>query len=307
MILFVLVDGVGIGERDPGKNPLARGDYLLSHFRDGSGSRLPKGGRVVAADATLGVPGRPQSATGHTALFTGVNASAYLGQHLLGFPNAALRELLLRQNLFLDLERRAKRASFANAYRCAYLDALELPHVHATLPEPPLPVPPRRIRPSASTVTQASVGGPFRTFDHLRGGEALYHDITNAEPRAAGCTLPAVRPAEAAQALLELGRQHDCVVFEYFRTDQMGHARDFHGAERALGTLDAMLRAVVDGLRPGEGLLVTSDHGNLEDLSTRQHTLAPVPVLGFGTAARRVSAIRSILDVHPALLELAGA
>src|SRR5690625_2425934 len=100
MILFVLVDGVGIGERDPGKNPLARGDYLLSHFDDGSNTRLPRGGELGVADATLGVPGRPQSATGHTALLTGVNASAAIGQHLLGFPNAPLRELLRRQNLF---------------------------------------------------------------------------------------------------------------------------------------------------------------------------------------------------------------
>jgi hypothetical protein len=63
----------------------------------------------------------------------------------------------------------------------------------------------------------------------------------------------------------------------------------------------------VAALREGEGLLVLSDHGNLEDLGSRQHTLHAVPVLGFGTAATVVPRVRSLLDAHPALLELASA
>ncbi|HEY6098635.1 MAG TPA: peptidase, partial [Anaeromyxobacter sp.] len=73
-VLFVFVDGVGAGAPDPDRNPLARGEFLLSRFEDGSGAPLPAGGRAVLADATLGVPGRPQSATGQTAILTGENA-----------------------------------------------------------------------------------------------------------------------------------------------------------------------------------------------------------------------------------------
>src|SRR5690606_1037925 len=179
VVLFLLIDGVGIGARDPGINPLARHPTLLSHFADGSGVPLPRGGRVRAADATLGVPGRPQSATGHTTLLTGVNAARHLGRHLLGFPNEALRRLLARRNLFLDLAHWGRRAAFANAYRAAYLEALDLPHQPPALEEPPLPVPVRANRPAASTVAFRTLGEPFRTFDHLRRGEALYHDVTS--------------------------------------------------------------------------------------------------------------------------------
>jgi len=52
--------------------------------------------------------------------------------------------------------------------------------------------------------------------------------------------------------------------------------------------------------------VVTSDHGNLEDLSTRNHTLARVPVLGFGRAAGRVEAVRDLTGLAPLLLGLAG-
>ena len=321
MIYFFLIDGVGIGGRDPGLNPLARERYLLSHFVDGTGTRLPRGGTVGAADATLGVPGRPQSATGHTTLLTGVNASKTLGKHLLGFPNERLRQLLYRQNLFLDLRAAGRSGTYANAYRCGYLDGLELEHDHPALPEPPIPVPASKLRPSATTASMSTTGQLFRTFDDLRAGTALYHDITNELPRSVGSDVPRRQPREAAGILLELRgerlrdrlrvpaagseRGHDLAMFEFFRTDEAGHAQDFDEAARALGELDELLHHLIEGLGPEDGLLVTSDHGNLEDLSSRQHTLAKVPVLGFGTAAAVAPRIRSILDVHPSLLRLA--
>lgn len=314
MIYFFLIDGVGIGSKDPGVNPLARTPTLLSHFVDGAGTSLPAGGAVGAADATLGVDGRPQSATGHTALLSGENASRLLGKHLLGFPNEVLRQLLSRRNLFLDLQRAGGSGAYANAYRCAYLDALGLPHEHASLPEPALPIRASRLRPSATTASLASTGQPFRTFDHLRADAALYHDITNELPRSLGCEVPRRTPHEAATLLDDLRgeprsddprRPHDLLMFEYFRTDEAGHAQDFDAAEQALLELDELLRRLIERLGPDDGLLVASDHGNLEDLSVRTHTRAKVPVLGFGKAASVVPKIRSILDVHPALLRLA--
>src|ERR687883_1864782 len=102
-VLFVFIDGVGAGARDPSLNPLARHEFLLSQFSDGSGAPLPASGRAVLADACLGVSGRPQSATGQTSILTGENAARAIGKHLLGFPNESLRAILRARSLFRAL------------------------------------------------------------------------------------------------------------------------------------------------------------------------------------------------------------
>lgn len=300
--LFVFVDGVGAGPRDPDRNPLARGDFLLSRFEDGSGPPLPAGGRATLADATLGVPGRPQSATGQTAILTGENAPALLGRHLLGFPNAPLRELLRSRSLFRRLGEAGRAAAFANAYPVAYLRALGF----EAEGEAEFELGRRRARAAATTVAFAAGGGRFRTWPDARAGRGLTHDITGRRARAHGADVPERGPAEAAEILLALARVHDLTLFEFFETDEAGHARSMERALDALGRLDAFLRAVVDGLGPDDALVVASDHGNLEDLSTRNHTRAPVPILGFGRAAAAVGDVADLTHLAPLLVRLAG-
>ena len=301
-VLFVFVDGVGAGARDPDRNPLARGDFLLSRFADGDGPPLPRGGRAVLADARLGVPGRPQSATGQTTILTGENAPAHLGRHLLGFPNARLRELLAHRSLFRALHAAERRATFANAYPVAYLRALG----HAADGESEFHIPGRRVRASASTVAFAAGGGRFLTWADAREGRALTHDVTGRRARGHGARIPTRTPEEAAQVLLDLARASDLVMFEFFETDEAGHARSMDAALDALGRLDGMLRALAAGLGPADTLVVASDHGNVEDLSTRNHTLAPVPVLALGRGAAAVDGVRDLTDLAPLLLHLAG-
>ena len=302
--IFVFVDGVGIGAPDPEVNPLARGEYLLSRFTGGGGAALPRGGRAGAADATLGVPGRPQSATGQATILTGRNAPAALGRHLLGFPNAALRALLAADSLFRAAAAAGRTATFANAYPAAYLRALGLGG--GDEPGPELPAR-RRARPAATTVAFSVAGRPFHTWGDARRGVALTHDLTGVRANRWGADLPPRTPEEAADILLALAARHDLTVFEFFETDEAGHARSMQQAIEALGRLDRFLRAVVGGLGASDSLLVTSDHGNVEDLSTRNHTLAPVPVLGFGPAAAHVEGVRDLTGIAPLLLGLSGA
>lgn len=302
-VLFVFVDGVGAGSSDPEVNPLARGDWLLSRFADGSGASLPAGGQAVLADATLGVPGRPQSATGQAALLTGENAPAHLGQHLVGFPNAPLRALIEERSLFRRLSAAGRRAAFANAYPIAYLRALGIDCEG----EPELGLPRRRPRPSATTVAFRAGAGRFRTWPDARAGLGLTHDITGERARAHGLDLPQRTPQAAAELLLALAAAADLTLFEFFESDEAGHARDMARATAVLSRLDAFLRALVAGLPVGHSLLVTSDHGNVEELSTRNHTRNPVPVLGFGPAAQRLAEVRDLTHVAPLLLDLAGA
>jgi 2,3-bisphosphoglycerate-independent phosphoglycerate mutase len=299
--LFVFVDGVGAGARDPDRNPLARGEFLLGRFEDGTGAPLPAGGRAILADATLGVPGRPQSATGQTAILTGENAARLLGRHLLGFPNALLRDLLRRRSLFRGLAEGGARATFANAYPVAYLRALGI----EAEGEPEFELGRRRARAAATTVAYAAGGGRFRTWGDARAGRGLTHDITGERARARGADVPLRDPAEAAEVLGALCREHDLTVFEFFETDEAGHARSMERALEALARLDAFLRHLVARLGPEDALVVASDHGNVEDLSTRNHTRARVPVLGFGRAAAAVQAIEDLTHIAPLLAELA--
>jgi 2,3-bisphosphoglycerate-independent phosphoglycerate mutase len=303
-VVFVFVDGVGAGTRDPEVNPLARADHLLSRFWDGTGTELPRGGRAALADACLGVPGRPQSATGQTTILTGENAPRMLGRHLLGFPNAELRDLLVRRSVFKALCDVGRSATFANAYPVAYLRALGIP----CQGEPEAELMGRRRPRAASTTVAFSAGrGVFRTWADARAGRALTHDIGGARARDLGATIPHRSPAEAAEILLELAAGHDLALFEFFESDEAGHQRSMERALEALSKLDSFLRELVARLPESWSLVVTSDHGNVEDLSTRNHTLAPVPVLGFGPAAARVHEVHDLTCVRRFLLDLAGA
>lgn len=303
-VTFVFVDGVGAGDPDPAVNPLARGEFLLSRFADGSGAPLPRGGRAALADACLGISGRPQSATGQSTIFSGENAALALGRHLLGFPNAPLREWLSERSLFRSLAAAGLRAAFANAFPVAHLRALGIPADGE--PEFDLRALRKRARASATTVAFAAGGERFLTWGDAREGAALPADITGARANAFGAALPRRSPEAAAEVLAGLAARHHLTLFEYFETDEAGHARSMERALEALERLDRLLRALVDRLGEGDSLLVTSDHGNVENLSTRSHTLAPVPVLGFGPAADRVGEVRDLTGIAPLLRELSS-
>lgn len=94
----------------------------------------------------------------------------------------------------------------------------------------------------------------------------------------------------------------DFTFFEHYLADEAGHARDFAAARKALDTFDAFARALLE-TRPAEArVLVCSDHGNVEDLSTRSHTLNPVPVLYFGPPAPELEALATVADVGRTVL-----
>jgi len=302
--IFLFVDGVGAGARDPEVNPLARGDFLLSRFEGGEGEALPRGGRAVLADACLGVPGRPQSATGQSAILSGENAPAALGQHLLGFPNARLRAWLEPRSIFRALSGEGRTAAFANAYPVAHLHALGLPAEGE--PELPMDIVRRRSRASATTVAFAAGGGRFRTWGEARKGRALTHDITGARANGYGAGIPPREPEEAAEMLLSIARGHDLTLFEFFETDEAGHARSMERAVEALTRVDRFARTLVAGLGEGDSLVLASDHGNVEDLRTRNHTRNPVPVLGFGPAAGLLADIADLTGIAPLLRAVAG-
>ncbi|HSN13622.1 MAG TPA: alkaline phosphatase family protein, partial [Anaeromyxobacteraceae bacterium] len=194
------------------------------------------------------------------------------------------------------------RAAFANAFPVVYLRALGFDVVG----EPEFELGRRRPRAAATTVAFGAAGGRFRTWQEARDGTALPHDITGDRARGHGGQLPRRDPAAAAEILLGIARAHDFTLFEFFETDEAGHARSMELAADALARVDGLLRALLPALGPEDSLVVASDHGNVEDLSTRNHTLNPVPVLGFGPAAGQIAAIADLTGLAPLLARLAA-
>ena len=299
-VVLVFLDGVGLGEAD-GRNPLF--DPGLPRLRARLGRALVRGcagegGDLLCRelDATLGVPGLPQSATGQTALFTGLNAPARIGGHRTGYPSSDLIAMLKEHSLFVRARAAGFRPTFANAYSELYWELVAQ----------------RRLRPSVTTWMNRLAGLPFRTFEDLMAGRALLWDITHTfagewarRHRRPFPELPPVEPEEAARRLLRLLGEADLVLFESFLTDLVGHRH--LPPEPVLEVLDRFLGALLADRPPEATLIVTSDHGNMEDLTTRLHTENPVPLLVAGPGAAVFREATSLLDLTPGILKVLSA
>jgi hypothetical protein len=287
-VLLLFIDGFGLGEDDAEKNPAARA--RVSRLRLLRGRPCPDPAAVlVAADACLGVPGLPQSATGQASLLAGVNAPAAVGRHINGYCTRSLAALLDGRSLFSRVKASGGEATFANAYTPAFLEKL-----------------PRFL--SVSTVAALAAGLPLRTLEDLARGEALFHDFTNRLLPERGYFLPPVTPREAGGRLARLTARHSFTMYEHFLTDRAGHAQDMARGVEILEELEGFLGALLAGMDLSAHLVVlTSDHGNLEDVSTNRHTRNPVPALFWGAgAAEAARGVRSIADIAPAILRRLG-
>lgn len=304
-VAILFTDGVGVGARDPDTNPLAHGEYLLSQFDDGSGTALPHDGRRHDVDTTFGVPGRPQSASNQTAIFTGQPAPKIVGRHVLGYPNPPLRAILDEHSVMRAAVHAGRSATFANAYPLAYLRALQLPHRGDPTVATEDVIPPkilRRLRPSASTLAMAAAAVPLRTLEDARRGAGLTPDVTGEQATRRRLDVPKRTPEESAHVFWSLAA--DLTLFEHYLADEAGHAQDLKAATRAISTFDAFARAVI-ATRPKDAqVLICSDHGNVEDLSIRSHTRNPVSILSFGDAT--LPPMHTVADVGRAALHILG-
>jgi 2,3-bisphosphoglycerate-independent phosphoglycerate mutase len=303
-VALLFIDGVGIGSKSSADNPLTRGEFLVSRFDDGTGTPLPSGGTWAAADTTFRIEGRPQSASNQTAIYTGLPAPRLIGEHTLGYPDSRLIALIDAHSIVKRIEASGKHATFANAYPASVLEHMGVPRRASKGPDIELsPEMKRRLRASASTLAMAAGKVAMRTFDDARAGDGLTHDIDGSTARARGMDIPSRSAEEAAEIFWRLSL--DFTLFEHYLADEAGHARDMAAAVTALTTFDQFARAVI-AQRPADAqIFICSDHGNVEDLSTRSHTLRPVPVLAFGP--QDCSRIHDVADVGLEVLRLVGA
>jgi len=286
-VILFFIDGLGIGTRGP-HNPLDGLDAAdpLAIFEDEEPD-LAHDGILVPTDAQLGVEGRPQSASGQTTILTGINVPLTLGYHKQGFPNPAMRAIINEHSIFLQLKRAGiEPVVFANAYTKLFFETR-----------------PRWV--SATTGAVEAAGLRFRTLDDLKKGEAIYQDFTNQILIERGEDVSVRTPEAAGRMLAKIARDHRFTLYEYFLTDKAGHAQDKEKARRILQDLARFVRALLEGLDLSRStLLLTSDHGNIEDLNSRNHTLNRVPTIIWGKYRDRIARhIRSLADITPAIVD----
>ncbi len=296
--MLFFVDGLGLAREGefnpltttatPVLNSLLGGHDLTSEAVGFSGPLAT----LLALDATLGVAGCPQSATGQTSLFTGLNAARALGRHLNGFPNNELRRLLAEEGLLGKITAAGKTATFLNCYRPAFFAELEG----------------GKRRFSVTTLLNLYAGLPFRSFQDMLRGEAVCADITNEWLRSNGYDVPTVSPEQAGKRLAGVARHYDFLLFEHFLTDLAGHKRCRKIASELTGILDRFIGSALAGLDLTETLfMLTSDHGNLEDLQTAGHTKNPVPLLLVGARPRELLFPADLTGVAPLVLQALNA
>ena len=279
-IIFIFVDGLGIGCTDPDINPLCGGRFPVLE-------QMIK--NAVPLDACLGVEGLPQSATGQATLLTGINAPQAMGRHIEGFPPPSLKKLIAHENLFAKLCKTGKRCTFANCY----------------LNIDPHRIPPRRQ--SVTTVMTLSSLGRVRGNAELVEGRAVCHDITRWTMHTRGYDGPLITPEEAAEHLMATAEEADLTLFEHFLTDRAGHSGSPEKAFQCLEILERFItRAVRFADQSNHLFILSSDHGNLEDLSVRTHTRNPVPLIAIGDRRHELGALGNLADVTPSIMALYG-
>ncbi len=276
-VIMIMADGFGIPEN--GWRNSIYSDFCDSRFV----GLLSEFSIPVKTD--MGVDGIPQSATGQTALFTGFNAAKIMGMHMQGFPGPRLREIICSQNLFSNLMEKGKKVTFANAYVQYTLEELER----------------LRLKSVTTTMVESSIGS-VRGIEDLLAGKAVYHDLTRKAIKNSG-SIREISPEQAAADLLSISNDYDFTLFEYFLTDRAGHKPDLTVLKEVLGNLSAFVCELIDSITENTTVILTGDHGNCEDISTKKHTKNPVPLFVYGHPLPRDGGIKSIEDIYSFILE----
>jgi hypothetical protein len=305
-LIFIFLDGVGIGK--PLKsNPFyaAKTEFLpFYNFHNTMPDKTP----IKAIDSLLGIDGVPQSATGQTSLYTGENIPAILNKHKGSFPDKIMRRFIKQKNIFSSLKNKNLKVKFINSYPVyskfftnKYVKILdngrfffsdEFPHIFK-----------KRI----STTSCMMISNGLIPFDEkdIINERSIYQDFTNCSLIKKGLNVPAFTSEKAAEIIYNSSKGFDFVLYEYFQTDIYGHRHSINDCIYLLKKLNKLIGKLITLLDENrDTLLITSDHGNIEDCSNRTHTLNPVPLIVWGNKSDKLrNRIKSLVDVTPAIEE----
>lgn len=293
-VIFLFIDGVGLG-KEAKENPFTQKEYCGFSAMAGDQSFSEKVDSINEnshvfrpVDANLDVEGLPQSGTGQTTLFSGHNAPKEIGKHFGPFPHSGIKHMLKEQSLFQKAQQAGKQCNFINAYPEIFFQKAR-----------------KRNRWSCTTLMTKSADIPLNTTEEVKNGKALTAEITQQAWREhLNIEVPQISPEEAADRLLAQSEQYDLLLHEYYLTDKAGHSQELEKASKYLDTYDRFLWHLIRQKPKYLTIVLSSDHGNVEDLSVKTHTFNPVPLFAYGPGAGHFSDAESIMDVTPGILEV---
>ncbi len=287
------MDGVGLGEADPEINPFVTAvtphlSILLNHptwYLNSTTKISAQRASLIPTDTTLGMPSRPQSATGQATILTGRNVPQLVGEHYGPKPNRAVAEIIRSGSLFKEVVEAGGKATLLTPYPQPYFDAIESG---------------RRLF-SAVPLAATSAGLSLMTTEDLVNGRSISPGFTGqAWHDHLGVTaVPILTLQEAGQQIALQAQQYHFSFFEHWPSDHSGHRGSLENAVNHIEMLDSVIGSLVAAWNDADGLLIiTSDHGNLEAKNHRKHTRNPVPTILVGKDhAQYAKKIHDLTDI----------
>ena len=291
------MDGVGLGGPDPDVNPFVTAvlpnltnllgkDWFLQGNNPVANGRISTDrASLIPTDPNLGLPGKPQSATGQAAILTGRNVPALIGEHYGPKPNTAGADVIRQGTLFHDVAAAGGRAALITPYPQGYFDGINSG---------------RRLL-SSVPLAATSAGLTLMDVEDLRNGRAISPGFTGQAWQAhlGYDDIPVMTLSEAETRIAAIAQTYHFSFFEHWPSDRSGHRGTLAQAVAHLEMIDTALGGLLDAWDDDHGLLIiTSDHGNIEDKSQRQHTRNPVPTILVGPNHAQLAAqIHNLADI----------
>lgn len=293
---MIFIDGIGIGNNDPEKNPFIK--YGFKTFENIFGSIPHKLNSTITnnpfylfpVDPLMGVDGLPQSGTGQASIFCGINAPKFVGKHFGPFPYSTTIPVIDEQNILKHYKKNGYKTFFANAYPQVFFDYINS----------------GKQRLSVTSLSAKLSGIRLNTITDVRKGRALTAEITNSRwNKKLKYNLKTISPKTAARRLLRLATENDFTLYEFFLTDHLGHGRIQDEFDEIYNNLDEFLNTILTEMDlMNITLVICSDHGNIEDLSVKTHTMNSALTITAGKFAKPLfENIVDLSNIKPAIIK----
>ena len=269
-----------MGSADPDANPFVRAslpilenllinNWYLNEDSGGPGRVSTTRASLIPTDPNMGIAGRPQSATGQATLLTGRNIPMLVGEHYGPKPNTPVANLVKEDNLFKEVIASGGTAALMTPYPQPYFD-----HINSG----------RRLL-SSVPLAATSAGLELMTADDLRAGRAVSPGFTGKgwHEYLGYLDIPILTLNEAGEQIAEIARTYNFSFFEHWPSDRSGHRGSIELAVEHLEFIDEVLGGLLNNWDDENDLLIiTSDHGNIEEKNHRQHSRNVVPTILVG-------------------------